>query len=227
MSRNLENRAKQVEPEWVLLRDEMLENQIIARGVLERSVIEAMRRVPRHEFIPEERRAEAYADCAVYLGYGQTVSQPYIVALMTELARPTAKDKALDVGTGSGYQAAVLAEMVAHVDSVEIIEPLASEAAARLKRLGYRNVRVHHGDASKGWANAPYDLIVVAAAPEHVPEALVAQLANGGRLVIPIGGQGEAQGLWLFEKGRDGEVSRRLVTGVCFVPMTGAVTKGG
>ncbi len=205
----------------------MLENQIIARGVLERSVVEAMRRVPRHEFIPEERRAEAYADCAVYLGYGQTVSQPYIVALMTELARPKAMDRALDVGTGSGYQAAVLAEMVAHVDSVEIVEPLANEAAARLRRLGYRNVSVHHADASKGWAdNAPYDLIVVAAAPEHLPEALVTQLAKGGRLVIPIGGQGlVGQGLWLVEKGPDGEVSKRLVTGVRFVPMTGAVAE--
>jgi protein-L-isoaspartate(D-aspartate) O-methyltransferase len=219
-----ENQAIGEAPDWDALRDRMLEDQVIARGVAEPVAVEAMRRVPRHEFVPEFARELAYTDQALPLAGGQTISQPYIVALMTELARPEATDRALDVGTGSGYQAAVLAQTVSHVDSVEIVESLAKTAAERLARLGILNVSVHCADGVMGYPEgAPYDVIVVAAAPEHVPRALLEQLAPGGRLVIPVGSQGpQGQDLLLIEKREDGSTLQRMVIPVRFVPMVGA-----
>ena len=153
-------------------------------------------------------------------GNGQTISQPYIVALMTQLVQPGPDKKALDVGTGSGYQAAVLAELVKEVFSIEIVEPLAKESRERLRRLGYKNITVRHGDGYRGWeSEAPFDIIIVAAAPDHVPQPLVDQLATGGKMVIPVGDW--RQKLVVIEKDENGEVTRSNVAPVAFVPMTG------
>lgn len=212
--------------EFLAARRRMVEEQLAARDIRDPRVLEAMLRVPRHRFVPEALAAEAYDDHPLSIGHGQTISQPYIVALMTQLAAPRPEGRALDVGTGSGYQAAVLAELCREVYSIEILEPLAAEAAERLKRLGYRNVTVRTGDGYRGWPEkAPFDLIIVAAAPDHVPQPLIDQLAPGGRLVIPVGDA--RQELLLIEKGRDGAVRRESVAPVMFVPMTGeAVRKG-
>jgi protein-L-isoaspartate(D-aspartate) O-methyltransferase len=180
-----------------------------------------MRQVPRHKFVPESRRQQAYIDSPLPIGLGQTISQPYIVALMTQLVDPEPHHKALDIGTGSGYQAAVLAELVKSVHSIEIVESLAKEADDRLRTLGYKNITVRHGDGYHGWpSEAPFDIIIVAAAPDHVPQALVEQLAPGGKLVIPVGKY--FQTLLVIEKGRDGTVVQSEVAPVAFVPMTGA-----
>jgi len=209
------------EPEFAQRRSKMVDHQLRARGISDPRVLEAMNRVPRHRFVPEELRPAAYEDRPLPIGLGQTISQPYIVALMTELARPQPDDRALDIGTGSGYQAAVLAELVDEVDSIEIHEELAEAAQARLKQLGYENVRAHQGDGYQGWPErAPYDLILLAAAPEHVPPALIEQLAPGGRLVLPVGEAGR-QVLKLIEKEPDGSLTERRIVPVAFVPMTG------
>jgi protein-L-isoaspartate(D-aspartate) O-methyltransferase len=201
-------------------RQRMVQYDLKARGISDRRVLRAMQRVPRHEFVPQRLRATAYADHPLPIGNGQTISQPYIVALMTELVRPRPDSKVLDVGTGSGYQAAVLAELSEQVYSIEIVEPLADEARQRLKSLGYDNVTVRYGDGYRGWPEqAPFDVIVVAAAPPQVPPLLLEQLAPGGRLVIPVGRY--AQDLLLIEKTAAGELRRRKVAGVAFVPMTG------
>ena len=202
-------------------RSEMVDIQLAARDIVDPSVLDAMRRVPRHAFVPAHVQSRAYGDAPIPIGYGQTISQPYIVALMTQLAQPQAHKKALDVGTGSGYQAAVLAELVRSVHSIEIVEPLAAEATERLEKLGYRTVQVRHGDGYHGWpSEAPFDIIIVAAAPDHVPPQLVEQLAPGGRLIIPVGTQ--YQKLLVVEKDEAGAVSERNVAPVAFVPMTGA-----
>ena len=183
-------------------------------------VLQAMNRVERHLFVPPHLRGEAYANYPLPIGYGQTISQPYIVALMTQLGRPKADSQVLDVGTGSGYQAAVLAEIVKHVYSIEIVETLAEQAEQRLKRLGYDNVEVRCGDGYQGWPeHAPFDLIIVAAAPDHIPQPLVDQLAPGGRLIIPVGKF--AQVLTVVEKQADGTTKKTSVAPVAFVPMTG------
>ena len=183
-----------------------------------------MRQVPRHQFVPEELQALAYQDSPLPIGSDQTISQPYIVALMTQLVDPQPEDKALDVGTGSGYQAAVLSKLVKQVFSIEIIESLANESRTRLQRLGYDNVEVRHGDGYAGWeSEAPFDVIIVAAAPDHVPPALVEQLAPGGKLVIPIGDR--LQTLVVIEKNEDGSIEKRNVAPVAFVPMTGEAQK--
>jgi len=190
------------------------------RDIANHRVLEAMARVPRHRFVPKDLEFVAYDDRPLPIGYDQTISQPYIVALMTQLVDPQRDAKALDVGTGSGYQAAVLAELCRQVYSIEIVKPLADEASARLTELGYDNVTVRHGDGYRGWKeNAPFDAIVVAAAPDHVPKPLIDQLAPGGRLVIPVG-RGY-QELVLLEKAKDGTISRKSIANVAFVPMTG------
>ena len=205
--------------DFAALRERMVREQIAARGVTDRRVLAAMRKVPRHEFVPDIRRADAYQDRPLPIGRGQTISQPYVVALMTELAAVEPKSRVLEVGTGSGYQAAVLSELAGEVYTIEIVEALASEAAATLRRLGYRRVTVRQGDGYRGWPEAaPFDAIVVTAAPPAVPPALREQLGPGGRLVIPVGG--EKQELEVHRRTANGFEVRR-VTPVRFVPMTG------
>jgi protein-L-isoaspartate(D-aspartate) O-methyltransferase len=194
---------------------------LIAReGVRDSATLAAMRAVPRHEFVPEDERDVAYGDYPLPIGYGQTISQPYIVAYMTEVLRPTPGLKVLEVGTGSGYQAAVLAATGCEVYTIEIFEALASSAAERLKRLGYRRVTVRHGDGHFGWAEAtPFDAVIVTAAAGYIPPALVAQLKPGGRMVIPVGSVYGVQNLILVEKSREGRVTTRTLLPVRFVPM--------
>ncbi len=202
-------------------RMDMVDRQIRRRGVTDQDVLEAMERVPRHEFVPEEYRSQAYADHPLPIGYGQTISQPYIVALMTDLLELKTTDRVLEIGTGSGYQAAILAEIVAEVYTVEIVEPLAGEATERLKRLGYPNVHTLHADGYFGWEeHSPYDAIIVTCAPDHIPQPLVQQLSDGGRLVIPVGPPGGYQTLWQVTKSGE-EIQKRNITGVLFVPLTG------
>lgn len=201
-------------------RRHMVEEDLRGRDITRGDILEVMGRLPRERFVAEHLASSAYADQPLPIGHGQTISQPYIVALMTQLAEPTRQSRALDIGTGSGYQAAVLAELCAEVYSIEIVEPLAKEADERLKSLGYKNITVRHGDGYRGWPeHAPFDVIIVAAAPEHVPEPLIDQLAPGGRLVIPVGGY--FQTLLVLSKRADGTVDRRSVAPVAFVPMTG------
>jgi protein-L-isoaspartate(D-aspartate) O-methyltransferase len=186
------------------------------------AVIRAMREVPRHELVPAKVRDLAYENHPLFIGHGQTISQPYIVALMTSLAKPAKDHVVLEVGTGSGYQAAVLSRLVARVYSIEIVEPLAREAAANLRRIGYDNVMVRAGDGYKGWAeHAPFDAIVVTAAANHVPQPLVDQLKPGGRLVIPVGATSMSQKLTVIEKDERGEARTRAIIPVRFVPLTG------
>ena len=191
------------------------------RAVLSERVMAAMAKVPRHEFVPVSQRADAYANRPQPIGHGQTISQPYIVALMTDLMEVKPGDRVLEIGTGCGYQAAVLAELAGTVYSVEIVEPLGREAAERLNRLGYRNVVTRVGDGYRGWAeHAPFDSIMVTAAPREVPQPLIDQLKPGGKLVVPVGGQAAGQSLLLIEKRPDGTVTRRNVLAVRFVPLT-------
>ena len=202
----------------------MVAEQLESRNISNPIVLAAMRKVPRHLFVPSQSVAVAYEDHPVSIGNQQTISQPYIVALMTELADPKPNSKALDIGTGSGYQAAVLAEICQSVHSIEIIEPLANDARERLKRLGYSNVEFRCGDGYQGWAeHAPFDVVIVAAAPEHVPQPLIDQLAPGGRMVIPVGKR--SQELMLIQRSKDGTVQKRSIVPVMFVPMTGAAQK--
>jgi protein-L-isoaspartate(D-aspartate) O-methyltransferase len=186
------------------------------------AVLQALLRVERHEFVPASQRASAYRNHPLPIGHGQTISQPYIVALMTDLLEAEADDVVLEVGTGSGYQAAVLAELVERVYSIEIVEPLAIEVKERLSRLGYENVTTRLGDGYYGWAeHAPFDAIIVTAAASHVPPPLIEQLKPGGRMVIPVGGPFQVQYLLLIEKDAAGEIRSRQVTAVRFVPLTG------
>ncbi len=211
-----------MDEEYFQLRQEMVRNQIERRGVEDAAVLEAMRRVERHRFVPDEYLDQAYDDHPLPIGYGQTISQPYIVALMTEALGVQAGERVLEIGTGSGYQAAILAEMGLEVYTVEIIPELASQAAQRLKELGYDQVQVLNADGYFGWEeHAPYDAIIVTAAPDHLPQPLAEQLAEGGRLVIPIGPVGMVQTLWQFEK-VNGELEAVNLGGVRFVPFTRA-----
>jgi len=208
-------------PDFAHARAEMVRYTIRGRGVSDERVLAAMESVLRHCFVPERDQRSAYADHPLPIGYGQTISQPYIVALMTELLGLEPDDKVLEVGTGSGYQAAVLSEVVAEVYTVEIIEPLATSAAERLAALGYDNVTVKHADGYYGWEeHAPYDAIIVTAAPDHVPPPLVGQLKDGGQLVIPVGPQGGFQVLWQLTR-QGNQVQAKEITGVRFVPLTG------
>lgn len=199
-------------------REEMVQNQIIARGITSEKVIQALQNVERHLFVPEESVHRAYEDRPLPIGHGQTISQPYIVALMTNVLELEKTDKVLEVGTGSGYQAAVLAEIVDQVYTIEIVEPLGKQARELLKNLGYNNVNVKIGNGYKGWPeNAPYDAIIVTAAPTEIPEPLKEQLAEGGRMVIPVG-ERFAQELVLLEKTK-GKLKRKDIIPVRFVPM--------
>ena len=200
------------------MRDRMVQDQIAARGVTDPAVLRAMRTVPRHRFVPGAPPERAYADRPLPIGHGQTISQPFIVATMTAIVDPDPSDRALEVGTGSGYQAAVLAEVVDSVYTIEIVPELAQTARQRLARMRYNNVRVRTGDGYAGWPErAPFDIIVVTAAPEQIPPPLINQLADGGRMIIPVGPEGRTQQLMLITK-KDGEVNRRRITPVRFVP---------
>jgi protein-L-isoaspartate(D-aspartate) O-methyltransferase len=200
----------------------LVEEQIEKRGVRNPDVIRVMREVPRHEFVPDESRGAAYEDRPLSIGYGATISQPYIVAAMTELIEPARHHKVLEIGTGSGYQAAVMARLVKDVYSIEIVPQLAASAARTLERLGYRNVHVKHGDGYKGWPEeAPFDRIILTAAPPEIPQALIDQVKPGGKLVAPVGGP-EEQHLLVLDKAQDGTVRQRTVFPVMFVPMVPA-----
>jgi protein-L-isoaspartate(D-aspartate) O-methyltransferase len=206
-------------PAQLAARREMVERQLVARGIKDPRVLEAMLRVPRHAFVPPYLQEEAYADYPLPIGWQQTISQPYIVALMTELAQPLPTDRALDIGTGSGYQAAILSQLVKQVYSLELHPKLAAAARQRLCGLGYANVEVQVGNGYQGWPeHAPYDLIVVAAAPPRVPSALIEQLASGGRLVLPVGES--YQELTVVEKTADGQLRYTQRAPVMFVPLT-------
>jgi protein-L-isoaspartate(D-aspartate) O-methyltransferase len=214
-----------LEDAFAVVRHRMVEEQIRARGVTDTLVLDAMRRVPRHLFVPPELQGVAYTDGALPIGLGQTISQPYVVALMTELADLTGGETVLEIGTGSGYQAAVLAGIVDTVYTIEIVEPLAETAAARLDSLGYDNVVVRAGDGYRGWPeHAPFDAVIVTAAPDHVPEPLVEQLGVGGRLVIPVGDT--YQELLQITKTEDRALERSVIP-VRFVPMTGEAQRRG
>jgi protein-L-isoaspartate(D-aspartate) O-methyltransferase len=210
------------EPDFATLRARMVETQIAARGIRDERVLAAMRKVPRHEFVPAGMARHAYEDHALAIGEDQTISQPYIVAVMTELAEVEPRSRVLEIGTGSGYQAAVLAEIAADVYSIEIVEPLARRAAATLQRLGYGRVHLRIGDGYKGWPEAaPFDAILVTAAPPKVPVPLKQQLKVGGRLVVPVGGQNDAQLLTLIRRVDEEHWQEQRVEPVSFVPMTG------
>lgn len=211
---------------FIEARRHMIRTDIVGRSITDPMVLRAMGTVPRQEFVPEDLRPNAYADHPWPIGEEQTISQPYIVALMTELSAARPESRALDVGTGSGYQAAVLAEICAEVFSIEIVESLATDAEQRLASLGYNNISVRHGDGYRGWPDkAPFDVIIVAAAPDHIPEPLVGQLARGGRLVIPVGDMN--QELLVIERQQDGTLRRYPDIAVRFVPMTGEAEQSG
>jgi protein-L-isoaspartate(D-aspartate) O-methyltransferase len=201
-------------------RERMVKEQLMARGIQDTRVLAAMGKVPREEFVPDDLRRSSYSDHPLPIGHNQTISQPFIVAFMTEKLRPQPKDRILEIGTGSGYQAAILAELAAEVFSIEIVEPLGKRARDTLERLRYKNVSVKIGDGYKGWPeHAPFDSVIVTCAPDHVPQPLVDQLKENGRMIIPVG-VGDAQELVLLEK-EAGKMRRRSVLPVRFVPMTG------
>jgi protein-L-isoaspartate(D-aspartate) O-methyltransferase len=202
----------------------MVETQIMARGVRDPRVLAAMREVPRHLFVDPSESGGAYEDHPLPIGGNQTISQPYIVALMTELAKIGPRDKVLEIGTGSGYQSAVLSKLATEVYSIEIVPELARQSAERLRKLGYANVTVREGDGYRGWPeHAPFDAIIVTAAPDRIPQPLLDQLAAGGRLVIPVGSF--FQELKVLTKDRDGRISEKDIIPVRFVPMTGEIEK--
>lgn len=201
-------------------REEMVAGQIAARGVSDEKVLAAMRRVELHLFVPPALKDAAYADEPLPIGHGQTISQPYIVAYMTEAARIKSGDNVLEIGTGSGYQAAIIAEIAGKVSTIEVVEPLAEESRKRLQDLGYNNIEVRHGDGYKGWPEkAPFDAIIVTAAPPYIPEDLISQLKVGGRMVIPVGSF--FQELYLITRTKSGFEKVSLIP-VRFVPMVHA-----
>ncbi len=201
-------------------RQEMVEKQLRGRDITDEVVLAAMLKVPRHEFVPADYLADAYGDYPLPIGYGQTISQPYIVALMTQLIDLQVGEKVLEIGTGSGYQAAILAELTDPVYTVEIIPELAQRAQVTFERLGYDQVVAKQADGYWGWEeHAPFDAIIVTAAPDHIPQPLVNQLADGGKMVIPIGPPGGYQSLWLLER-KGEEILRYNWGGVRFVPLT-------
>lgn len=201
-------------------RQQMVEYQIRQRDVSDKAVLAAMSNTPRHEFVTADYKSQAYQDHPLPIGYGQTISQPYIVALMTELLDLQPGERVLEIGTGSGYQAAVLAEITDEVYTIEIIPELAERAQRTFDRLGYNEIEAKQADGYWGWEeHAPFDAIIVTAAPDHVPQPLVNQLADGGKMVIPIGPPGGYQSLWLLERNGD-QVTRSNWGGVRFVPFT-------
>jgi protein-L-isoaspartate(D-aspartate) O-methyltransferase len=210
--------------EFAVERERMVKEQVAMRGVTDERVLRAMRKVPREQFVPEQIHGQSYSDGPLPIGYDQTISQPFVVAFMTEKLglRPT--DRVLEIGTGSGYQAAILAELAAKVYTIEIVEPLGKRAAQTLQRLGYKNVQVKIGDGYQGWPeHAPFDAVIVTCAPNHVPQPLIEQIKEGGRIVIPVGPAGD-QTLYLLEK-KNGRLEQRNVLPVSFVPMTGEASR--
>jgi protein-L-isoaspartate(D-aspartate) O-methyltransferase len=202
-------------------REEMVSRQLEARGISNKATLDAMRKVERHKLVPEDMRKLAYRDGPLPIGEGQTISQPFMVAFMTEAIRPRPDMKVLEIGTGSGYQAAVLAEIVDEVYTIEIVEELAKRVTGDLKNMGYTNIHFKIGDGYHGWEeHAPFDAIIVTAAPEEIPPRLVEQLKEGGRMVIPIGRVGTVQNLQLIEKRKDGTIRTRELMPVRFVPFT-------
>jgi protein-L-isoaspartate(D-aspartate) O-methyltransferase len=219
---SLAHAAKFTDDDFQAQRLSMVKDQITERGVKDRSVIEVMMAVPRHKFVSDNYLNRAYADSPLPIGYGQTISQPYIVAYMTEVLNLNKNSRVLEVGTGSGYQAAILSPIVKQVYTIEIIPELAKSAAARLKDLGYHNIEVAIGDGYYGWNKyAPFDAIIVTAAAGHIPPPLIEQLKNNGRMVIPVGGSFLVQNLILVTKDKDGNVTTRNLLPVRFVPLTG------
>lgn len=207
------NYTRQVE------RDSMVDTQLVAGGVTDPAVVAAMRRVPRHRFMPDSHAEAAYGDFPLSIGYGQTISQPFIVAYMTQALKLKPEEKVLEIGTGSGYQAAILAELVSKVFTIEIVEPLATRAKKTLAELGYDNVIVRAGDGYKGWPDeSPFDAIILTAAPTHIPEPLLEQLKIGGRLILPVGDY--PQRLLLIRRTKEGYQETEMLP-VVFVPMTG------
>ena len=198
----------------------MVEDQIIKRGIEDQRVLDVMKVVERHKFVPERYSESAYKDGPLPIGFGQTISQPFIVAFMTENLKLKSSHKVLEIGTGSGYQAAVLSELCDHVYTIEIVNALANESTERLEKLGYKNITVRSGDGYKGWPEeAPFDRIMVTAAPEEIPELLIEQLAEGGIMVIPVGKQYEIQYLWVITKEVGGQIKKEKILPVRFVPM--------
>lgn len=211
---------KQQKETYSKKRHEMVDQQIAARGVSEKKLLTAMRKVPRHEFVADKYKMMAYDDSPQLIGHGQTISQPYIVAYMTEMLKLTDLDTVLEIGTGSGYQAAVLAELAAHVYTIEIIEELGLQAEKVIKSLGYDNITVKIGDGYQGWIEfAPFDIIILTASPKKIPQPLINQLKNGGRLIAPVGDK--FQELILITRIGDDYKRKKLIP-VRFVPMTGA-----
>ncbi|MBI4387846.1 MAG: protein-L-isoaspartate(D-aspartate) O-methyltransferase [Candidatus Omnitrophica bacterium] len=218
--------ARNADDSFVGVRNQMVERQIRARGIKDERVLEIMRKVPRHEFVPVYFLDQAYEDHPLSIGEGQTISQPYIVALMTELLSLTKDSKILEIGTGSGYQAAVLAELAGTVYTIEIVPKLAHQARESLKRLHYNNVFVREGDGYFGWPeHAPFDAMIITAAPENIPKPLVEHLKEGGRMAIPVG-QHPNQSLYLVQK-INGRIEKKEIIPVSFVPMVGLIEKAG
>ena len=217
----------QTKGEFYEARKYMVDNHMRARDIHDEKVLAVMEKVPRHRFVPANLVANAYDDRPLPIGYGQTISQPYIVALMTQELNADKDDKVLEIGTGSGYQAAVLSGLVKEVYTIEIIEPLAKSAEERLSREGYKNVKVKNADGYFGWEeNASFDAIIVTAAANHIPPPLIEQLKDGGRLIIPLGSTREFQTLTLVTR-KDNDLETRFITGVVFVPLTGEAQNRG
>jgi len=207
-------------------REVMVSEQIENRGIANQLTLDALRKVPRHKFVPTDLVDRAYNDGPLPIGYGQTISQPYIVAYMTAAINSEAGQKVLEIGTGSGYQAAVLAEIVDSVFTIEIITDLYSSSKKRIQELGYKNVLCKNADGYYGWEeHAPFDAIIVTAAPDHIPRPLLRQLKDGGRMIIPIGAPGAYQSLWKFVY-EDGELAGENMGDVRFVPFTGGGQRG-
>ncbi len=203
---------------WQEKAHKMVQNQIEKRGINDKSLLRVLRTVPRHQFVPSNRQDLAYTDRPLPIGYDQTISQPYVVALMTDLLELNGDEKVLEIGTGSGYQAAILGNLADKVYTIEIVKPLAETANKRLSRLGYDNIHVKHGNGYKGWPeHAPFDRIMVTAAPETIPEALKKQLKNGGKMVLPVGDK--LQELKVVRKNDEGVIKQEEITSVRFVPM--------
>ena len=210
----------QNDPNFDHLRKLMIKNQLQSRGIRDDAVLEVMRSVERHNFVPENYRDRAYSDGPLPIGHGQTISQPYIVAFMTEQLQVSSQHKVLEIGTGSGYQAAILGELAKHVFTIEIIPELAEGAKNILNHLNYKNITVRAGDGYKGWPEeAPFERIMVTAAPTEIPQTLIDQLAPGGRMILPVGAQFLVQYLWVIEKDDQGTVTKEKILPVRFVPM--------
>lgn len=206
-----------------LIEQDVRETSIyLEKSALDERILKSLSEVPRHQFVPADVRSRAYDNRPLPIGYGQTISQPYIVAIMTDLIAPRTEHKALEIGTGSGYQAAVLSRLVRKVYTMEIVEPLGKQATERLKRLGFDNIEVSIADGYYGWKeHAPFDIIIVTAAASHIPPPLIEQLKPGGKMIIPVGSRFMTQQLLLVDKGADKEVTVRQILPVRFVPLTG------